>query len=519
MGGPKDTEKPRIINMIPSNSSINFKVKKIKIRFNEFITLKDVYGQYIISPPIDPLPEIKEHGKWLHIKFNSTLSDSTTYSMFFGNSIVDITEGNSSESFQYAFSTGNTIDSAMVEGGLKDAFTSKAVKDVFVMLYKKTQDSVPLLEKPYYIAKTDENGRFKLKNLRLGLYKIFALRDLNANYLFDQPDEEIAFSKSLVEAKVENNDSSKKTLAEITNLFLFRENDNKQALLKTTVINSKKITLVFKQSVDSLNIIWLNSPDTIKKIVEYHTNRDTIDVWFINLKEDESKFRIFDKGMFIDSISVLMKSKTKSITKGKKASSQLSFTSNISSVFDYYKSFVMYSNYPIDTIRDNKILLIENKDTIRAKTKYINTSHTAFQIEYKFKEKTSYKLLIADSVFFDLFGNANDSITYSFKTNISTDFGSISLSVKNDEAKNLIIYLLDDKDVVLERRNLSKNTIKFNFIKPGKYFFKAVFDENNNNKWDVGSYLQHIFPEKVELMNNPIEVKSNWDQEIEWEIK
>ena len=519
-GGPKDIEKPKAINMIPANSSINFTEKKIRIRFSEFIMLKDVYAQFIISPHVDPLPEIKEHGKWLQIKFTSKLSDSTTYNMFFGNSIVDITEGNSSDGIQYAFSTGNKIDSAEVQGTVIEAFTKKAMKDVFVMLYKKNQDSIPLIEKPYYLAKTDEKGFFKLKNLKKGFYKIFALKDLNANYLFDQPDEEIAFSKSLVEAIIEKNDSSQINKVEPLKLLLFREKDTTQALLKTSVINSKKITLVFKQSIDSLNMIWANSPDTIKKIIEYNSNKDTIDVWFKNLNEEEAKFKIFNKKIFIDSIGVLMKPKIKALTKGKKTSSQLTFTSNISSsISDYYKPIYLFSNYPIDSVSSNNIILIENKDTIHSQIKFLNASNTKFQLEHTLKEKSSYKLLIKDSVIFDCYGNTNDSILYVFNTNVSSDFGSINLNIKNEEAKNLIIYLIDDKDMIIARKNTNNSKIKFNFIKPGKYFFKIVFDINANNKWDSGSYLQQLFPERTEVMKDAVEVKANWEQEIEWEIK
>lgn len=197
-GGPKDVEPPVITRSIPENGSTNFKGNEIVITFNEFINLKDINSQLIISPPVREIPEFRIRGKNLHVQFKEPWREETTYNIFFGNAIQDITENNPVDGYKFTFSTGNVLDSMMMEGKVINAFTLSPVKGAFVMLYDSVYDSVPYKQLPYYIARTNDNGEFQLTNLRNIPYKIFALSDINANYLFDQPAEEISFIDTLL---------------------------------------------------------------------------------------------------------------------------------------------------------------------------------------------------------------------------------------------------------------------------------------------------------------------------------
>ena len=57
-GGLKDTIAPKMVNSLPKNFSTNFTGKEIKISFDEYIKLKDINKQLIISPPMKRQPEI-----------------------------------------------------------------------------------------------------------------------------------------------------------------------------------------------------------------------------------------------------------------------------------------------------------------------------------------------------------------------------------------------------------------------------------------------------------------------------
>ena len=211
--GPKDTQPPQVIKIRPPNYSAHFKGDRFEIDFDEFIELNNINQSLLISPPMDELPDFKAKGKTLLVKFNEELKENTTYTLFFGDAIVDITEKNPVIENTYIFSTGDRVDSMSMEGKVINAIDLQPAADVFVMLYKVTDkavtlndngnrdielDSMPMLFKPFYLSKTNENGQYKFNGLADEKYLIFALRDLNSNHIFDQPTEEIAFLDSLV---------------------------------------------------------------------------------------------------------------------------------------------------------------------------------------------------------------------------------------------------------------------------------------------------------------------------------
>src|SRR5690606_23040147 len=105
-GGERDTIPPTIVRSNPENYSINFTGDEIEIRFDEYIKLKDIGNELIISPPMEYTPIITplSTSKTLKIKILDTLKPNTTYSFNFGNSIVDNNEENKYEYFKYVFS-------------------------------------------------------------------------------------------------------------------------------------------------------------------------------------------------------------------------------------------------------------------------------------------------------------------------------------------------------------------------------------------------------------------------------
>lgn len=201
-GGPKDEDPPIIIKADPPDSSVNFTPKKsITLSFDEFIVLKDIYQELILSPPVEGNLQALVKGKKIVVEFpEEAVFDSTTYTLGFGNAIADNNEGNILLNYEYIFSLKDYIDTLSVEGRIMNAFNFKPNEErMYVMLYKNLNDSAPLLEKPLYISRTNKEGYYFLHNLEAGTYRLFALQDLNNNMLYDMPDESIAFSDSLIE--------------------------------------------------------------------------------------------------------------------------------------------------------------------------------------------------------------------------------------------------------------------------------------------------------------------------------
>jgi hypothetical protein len=193
-GGPKDETPPKIVSSNPVNYSTVFDGKKIEIKFDEFIQLKNIYKELIISPPLKERPITKLKGKSLVIDLNNELRDSTTYTLNFGNAIADNNEGNVLPNFEFVISTGSHVDSMSVTGILLNAFNLKPEDEpVNIMLYENLNDSAPYFEIPSFIGKTNKDGTFAVNNIKSDTFKIFALQDANSNLLFDIASEKIAF--------------------------------------------------------------------------------------------------------------------------------------------------------------------------------------------------------------------------------------------------------------------------------------------------------------------------------------
>ena len=175
-GGDKDTIPPVMVKSIPPNFATHFAAKKIRISFDEFIDLKDLPNNFMVSPPLSKLPDVRVYNKDLVIQPLDSLQPNTTYTLNFGNAVVDYTVGNAIPNFEFVFSTGSYVDSLSLQGRLLNAFDLTPSKEpVLVMLFSNLADSAPYLGKPAYVCRTDKNGWFVLNNLREGDYRLFAL--------------------------------------------------------------------------------------------------------------------------------------------------------------------------------------------------------------------------------------------------------------------------------------------------------------------------------------------------------
>lgn len=202
VGGPKDITPPKVVETKPPENSVKFAPeKKIIIEFDEFIQLESIFQELILSPPLEDQVLATLRGKSVVVQFpKETVFDSTTYTLSFGNAIVDNNEGNVLKNYEFVFSLKDYIDSLSVEGTVVNSFNHKPDEErMFVMLYRNMNDSVPYLEKPRYVSRTDEQGNFRLHNLEAGRYRLFGLKDANNNMLFDIPSEQIAFNDSIID--------------------------------------------------------------------------------------------------------------------------------------------------------------------------------------------------------------------------------------------------------------------------------------------------------------------------------
>ena len=198
-GGPKDELAPLFVTSKPPYETINFTSKEIELRFNEFIKLKDLNKQLVVSPPLKNPLLVTPQGtasKFLKIEILDTLALNTTYIFNFGNAIEDNNESNKLEGFKYVFSTGSYIDSLETTGTVTDAFLDKKPKKTNIVLYRLDSiftDSIIYKEKPNYVTTALDTTKFNFTNLKKGKYLLLALEENSSDYIFNPQTDKIGF--------------------------------------------------------------------------------------------------------------------------------------------------------------------------------------------------------------------------------------------------------------------------------------------------------------------------------------
>ena len=152
----------------------------------------------IISPPQIEQPDIKAVGRKVIVELFDTLKPNTTYSIDFSDAIVDNNEGNPMGNFAFTFSTGEKIDSMEVSGTVLNAEDLEPIKGILVGLHSDVEDSAFVKKPIERVARTNGSGKFVIKGVAPGSYKVYALQDADQNFMFSQKSEKIAFQTELI---------------------------------------------------------------------------------------------------------------------------------------------------------------------------------------------------------------------------------------------------------------------------------------------------------------------------------
>ncbi len=515
-GGPKDEQPPVSTGSIPPDYSVHFKSKTITINFNEFIQLKEVQRQLIVSPLIDPFPEITVKRKSLKIRLPDTLKANTTYTMNFGEAIADIHEGNVARNFQYVFSTGSILDSLEVKGTVFRSENLKTEKDILVMLYGDSisNDSLPYQSLPSYFARTDSAGRFKIRNISPGVYKIFALKDGDNNYRFNRQDEAVAFRFNPVEAPDSNE----------TELRMFVETPP-FSVKKITQAYTGKIILAFSAPAPDLRLQPLNGDPHQPPwdILEQSELRDSCILWVSDTLIDSLNFIVF-RGMDpVDTIHFKIPAPLKKAT-GSKAMKErrLQVVSNLSGgQLPPGQSFTLRFGFPVEDHDLSKIRLLEDSVLVRDPEYLFETSlKLSLKLNIPLKQGKRYDLYIPPGTLKAFNGYENDTVRISFRQMDETLFGSLTVQfTAPDIGFDYVLQLVDAEDRSVRKAIIKpRSKTEFSFLEPGSYRLKVIYDGNANKRWDTGKYREKLQPERVFYFRDPVTIRANWDMETEWTL-
>ncbi|AUC86119.1 hypothetical protein CW731_12875 [Polaribacter sp. ALD11] len=500
-GGPKDEDAPLFVVSKPPYKTINFKSKEVELTFNEFIKLKDLNKQLVVSPPLKNPLLVTPQGtasKFLKIKILDTLALNTTYIFNFGNAIEDNNESNKLEGFKYIFSTGTYIDSLKTSGTVIDAFFNKKPKKTNIVLYRIDStftDSIIYNKKPNYVTTALDTTKFEFTNLKEGKYLLLALEERSSDYIFNPKVDKIGFYADTI--TLPKDSVITKPIKLFKEIQPYRFNRAKE-------VSKGKIQFGYEGEIKNLKVELLSKvTDSFKSASRFEMDKDTLNYWYTPIAVDSLNF-VVSNDIFLDTVTVKFR---------KNKLDSLKLSPSTSGTLHLRDTFFIKSNNPIVKIDTSKIIFV-NKDTLRVKySNYISIKENKIGFLFDKNQKENYNLKAFPGGFTDIYNIKNDSINYNFKTVELEDYGRITLNVINTTSKNIIIDLLSGKEnkEIIERKYVNTSeTLVFNLLEPKTYTIRAIVDDNNNRIWDTGNYLLKKLPETIIYYKEELKVRANY---------
>jgi len=522
-GGKKDATPPKAKKIVPVNKTLHFSADKIEITFDEFIKATG-FSQTLISPPLEKRPDFKISGKTLIIKFKSPLRDSTTYTINFAEDIKDVNEGNVLNNFTYVFSTGSFIDSQKVSGKVTMAKDNTTADGVIVALYPKDSINGIKKTKPYYFAKTDKNGSFQINNIKAAAYRVFALKDQNYDYLYNQPNEMIGFLDSAI--------SLTDTSAPKIEIKLFQEAYGKLAYLGERTTRPGFVQFYYSQPLKSFKLTSNIASDN--DFYYLNKTKDTVFYCYSKYYEKKAKVFLMANDTLLDTAKIELQSFDKdSLFKNPKYVLMLenqSYTNkgatpnkDILNTLELFKPLKLFFTRPIIRINEAKAFhLYEDSVKKDLPVKFTLEEKTKQSVEFDFakNESTTYTLEIPDSSFLDIFGTWNAKIKYWFRTTTKDNYGNLNVIIKSQyPEKSYVVKILDaTSDVLISEiriRNEAEKKVTIENVPAGTYKVVVIDDVNGNGLWDTGNFKNKIQPERIINYPSTYTLKGGWDLDIE----
>lgn len=563
-GGPIDKTPPIFMRSNPTPNAVNVKDRKIEIFFDEIVTLKDPSTKIIVSPAQTEMPRMSALGRKVTVELVDSLLPNTTYTIDFSNSIQDNNEGNAIDNFAFAFSTGSVIDSMRVSGYVLDSRTLEPMQSVVVGLQSNLADSAFHKEKLQRVALTNDRGQFTIRNVSPGSYHIFALKDLDRDYKFGNPTEDIAFLDSIIVPSIgsrEAADTVYNDLNEIDTIMratrpayfpndillsMFNEDRKSQYLANNLRVDSTRISLTFAAASDtlpSLSIVGRNDvPDQWYTLERSQTN-DTLTYWIRppHLVSADT-LMVATTYLRTDTASNLswgtdtlkftfQRQKAKKKKKNEETDSleQIRFMELhplANGTQEVYAPLLLQTGTPIERYSREAFHLqrkLQNDTTfypaeiksIALRDSTLNRRDLVLKVDWE--PGAAYTLAVDSLAITDIYGLQTKPLKVDFNVRKMEEYGNIVFNIPavRDSA---IVELLDGTEKIVLRAPVKNHRAELLNLLPGKYYARLFIDRNGNGKYDTGNYDMHLQPEETVYYPGAINLKKNWDVEQTWDI-
>ena len=577
-GGWYDDDPPKVVGSTPEDRATNVKAKKITIYFDEYIKIDNPTEKVIVSPPQLETPEIKGAGKKIVVELKDTLKENTTYTIDFSDAISDNNEGNPLGNYTFTFSTGEQIDTFEIGGYVLDASNLEPIKGIAVGLYDDLSDTAFTTKPLMRISRTDSRGHFVVKGVAPGIYRAYALQDMDGDYCFKQMGEMIAFnhetyspsSKPDVRTDTVWRDSLHidallqvpytHFLPDDVTLLAFTHPQTDRYLLKTERVEPNKISLYFTYGDSILpEIKGLNFNSDSAFVIEANEKRDTIHYWLrdtmlVNqdtLQMDITYHMTDTLGNLVlqtDSAAEVlakvpyekrMKELNKEIEKWQKQQERkkkndqpydsiypvkpLEVKYNVPSAATPYSQVTIEMPTPLDVCDTSMVHLYSMIDSVwyQSPCVFRQMEHSIRQYELlvDWRLETEYSFEVDSAAFIDIYGKASKPFKQGIKVKGQDEFSLLVVNVSGlDVADTTIIVQLLNSDTPVRDVRVKNGKARFDYLAPGKYYMRAFVDANGNGIWDTGDYKEDRQAEAVYYYPQEIECKEKWDVTKSWNM-
>lgn len=558
-GGPYDETPPKFVRSTPAPNQTNFTGKKIEIEFDELVQLDKPMENVIITPPQIQLPIVKTAGRKVIVELKDTLKPNTTYTIDFTNSVSDNNEKNVFENFSFAFSTGDVIDSLEVAGILLNAENLEPMPGITVGLHSNLEDSA-FVKLPFdRTSRTNERGKFIIRNVAAGTYRLYALNDVNRDYKFDQPGEDIAFLDSLVvpafyaDTRQDTLWKDSLTIDTIKTvgfthftpddvaLRLFKEKFERQYILKPEWSVENRFTLWFNAPLDTVPVpVPLNfepeqddwfvvQPAEANKAVNFWITDST--VWKRDTLELEITYPKSDSLNILqpqtDTLRLVMRNRPKEKKKKKKDDDEpeivfLNMNVSAQGKMDIFDTVTVSFDEPVLDLPKETFLLEMKEDTVWKAVDFDffqdSLNLLNFYINRKWEYNQAFRLKVDSAAIYSVYDKWNKPFSGEFSIKTEDEYGHLYINIIGVDT-TAFVELLNSSDVPVRKSPVKDGGALFMDLKPDKYYARLVVDANGNNQWDTGNYAEKRQPEEVYYYPGLFEIMQNWQIEQTWDVK
>ena len=581
-GGPYDEDPPVLVKATPVLGATGVQTAKITLEFDENIKLESAFEKVVVSPPQLQMPEIKYAGKKVSVELFDTLRPNTTYSIDFGDAIVDNNEGNPYENFAYVFSTGEQVDTLAVSGTVLNAENLEPIKGMVVGLHSCLDDSAFNKKAFERVSRTDSRGRFTIKGIAPGKYRVYALADANQNFMFDQKSEAVAYLSDIIEPHAMPavrpdtvwRDSVTIDTIRFVNYTRFMPDDitlrafkvdfTSQYLIKRTRDTHNKITLFFaaenkelpqieglgfdfsgayvleKSLKNDTLVYWLKDStlyrnDTLALKLSYRASDvdgnyfDQIDTLYISAKKRWENVQKQQQKKYEEDVKAFMREAKKSPDYDEEnppafvpKTKLLPVRFSGSATMDVDGTCKFSFDEPLLSVNPDAIHLFKKVDTLWVPMEHIFSQDTAnirkYDLFAEWRPENTYKVVADSAAFKGLYGGISDEFTREISFRSLDEYAVLYVSIAG-VGNNGILQLIDASENVVKEEKTVNGRCSFYFIRPGKYYMRLIFDNNGNGKWDTGDYEKGIQPEHVAYYHHALDLRALFEYSQEdWDL-